>query len=151
MILAHTCCDDYWRPQHDDKAAAGIFVLLTRAAPNGQKKGCDYGSHSNHAATPVPKSVPIRGQVDLRKRRRLDLPAVWVLKKKKKRKQQNSQTLTVLCSFPLRDLLTRWLQPDSASKETLLFSSEFELEACGKKRSFNIAVRRRRAKQLFNV
>lgn len=81
MIPAHTYCDDYRRPQHDDKAAAGIFVLWTRAAPNGQKKGCDYGSHSNHAATPVPKAVPIKGQVDLCKRRKLDLPAVLVLKK----------------------------------------------------------------------
>lgn len=49
-----------------------------------KKKGCDYGSHSNHAATPVPKSVPVKGQVDLRKRRKLDLSAVWVLKKMKK-------------------------------------------------------------------
>lgn len=96
MIPAHTCCDgDRW-PQHDDKAAAGIVVLLT----NSQKKGCDYGSHSNHAATPVPKSVPVKGQVDLRKRRKLDLPAVWVLKKINK--EQNSQTMTVLCSFTLR-------------------------------------------------
>lgn len=60
------------------------FCSSNKGRTNGQKKGWDYGSHSNHAATPVPKSVPVKGQVDLRKRRKLDLPAVWVLKKNKK-------------------------------------------------------------------
>lgn len=57
------------------------FCSSNKGRTKRPKKGCNDGSHSNHAATPVPKSVPIRGQVDLRKRRRLDLPAVWVLKK----------------------------------------------------------------------
>lgn len=52
---------------------------------------------SNTSSNVRMRSFAIKGQVDLRKGRKLDLPAVWLLKKKETM-EQNGQTMAVLPS-----------------------------------------------------